>query len=130
MTPVCRYLLILGSGVDEAALARARAALRARGRILALSPVIVGPSVVDGDPARYANQALLYESDLPRAEFGAWLKQLERELGRQAETVPCAIDLDLAREYAVDGALCWENPDKLAHRVFRDLAAQVVQPLR
>ncbi len=125
-----RYLLILGSGADgETQLARARAALAGEGRILALSPVVTGGSVVAGDPHRYANQALLMESALERSAFNARLKSLEAELGRQPGDAACAIDLDLAREYSAGDELCWENPAKLAHRVFLDLAAQVA-PVR
>lgn len=121
-----RYLLILGSGTDgDAQLARARDRLRAQGRIVALSPVIVGPSVVDGDPHRYANQALLFATSLAREPFNALLKRLEAELGRRDGDGACAIDLDLAQEYGHDAALRWENPIKLAHPLFRDLAAQV-----
>ncbi|MGS1077520.1 2-amino-4-hydroxy-6-hydroxymethyldihydropteridine diphosphokinase [Pseudoxanthomonas beigongshangi] len=125
-----RYLLILGSGTDgEAQLARARAALADEGRILALSPVVTGNSVVAGDPHRYANQALLLETALERTAFNARLKSLEIELGRHPGDAACAIDLDLAREYGADDELCWENPAKLEHPVFVDLAERVA-PIR
>lgn len=125
-----RYLLILGSGADgEAQLARARAALADEGWILALSPVVIGASVVAGDPHRYANQAMLLETALERSAFNARLKALEAGLGRRPEDAACAIDLDLAREYGADDALCWENPAKLEHPLFMDLAAQVA-PVR
>ena len=125
-----RYLLILGSGTDgEAQLARARDALAGEGRILALSPLVSGGSVVAGDPHRYANQAILLETTLERTAFNARLKALEVELGRHPGDDACAIDLDLAREYAPDGELRWENPAKLEHPVFVDLAEQVA-PVR
>lgn len=125
-----RYLLILGSGADgEAQLARARAALADEGRILALSPVVSGDSVVAGDPHRYANQAMLLETVQERTAFNARLKSLEIELGRHPGDAACAIDLDLAREYAADGEMRWENPAKLGHPVFVDLAEQVA-PVR
>lgn len=128
---VHHYLLILGSGIDgERQLARARERLRAEGTVLALSPVIVGPSVVAGDPHRYANQAMLFAVSLARAPFNGLLKRIETDLGRQPGGEACAIDLDLAREYDIDGGLQWENPDKLAHPVFRGLAAQVTPAIR
>ena len=49
--------------------------------------------------------------------------------GRRPGDAACAIDLDLAREYGADDALRWENPAKLEHPVFVDLAAQVA-PVR
>nr|WP_295378959.1 2-amino-4-hydroxy-6-hydroxymethyldihydropteridine diphosphokinase [Pseudoxanthomonas sp.] len=125
-----RYLLILGSGADgEAQLARARAALAGEGRLLASSPVVTGASVVSGDPHRYANQAVLLETALARTAFNARLKALETELGRRPGDAACAIDLDLAREYAIDGEMRWENPAKLEHPLFEKLAAQVA-PVR
>ncbi len=125
-----RYLLILGSGTEgDVQLARARAALAGEGRILALSPVVTGDSVVAGDPHRYANQAVLLETALERLAFNARLKALETELGRRPGDAACAIDLDLAREYGADHELRWENPAKLEHPVFVALAAQVA-PIR
>ncbi|MGX5729296.1 2-amino-4-hydroxy-6-hydroxymethyldihydropteridine diphosphokinase [Pseudoxanthomonas beigongshangi] len=125
-----RYLLILGSGTEgDVQLARARAALAGEGRILALSPVVIGDSVVAGDPHRYANQAVLLETALERLAFNARLKALEAELGRRPGDAACAIDLDLAREYGADHELRWENPAKLEHPVFVALAAQVA-PIR
>lgn len=125
------YLLLLGSARHDgqARVAQARARLGQLGEVVAHSEVVVGPSVSAGDPHVYANQALRLASPLPRDELNAALKQLERALGRLPGDAACAIDIDLAREYDSHGELRWENPAKLAHRLFLQLAAQV-EPAR
>ncbi|KAF1712144.1 hypothetical protein CSC70_01020 [Pseudoxanthomonas kalamensis DSM 18571] len=121
-----RYVLLLGSGTDEEMrLRRASAALAQQGEILARSQVVHASSVVPGDAHRYVNQALLYASELPRDVFMLWLKALEQELGRMPQDDPCIIDIDLAGECGPDGELQWENPGKLEHPLFRELAEQV-----
>jgi len=125
------YLLLLGSAREDgrARVAQARERLAALGEVVASSEVISGPSVSPGDPHTYANQALRLASRLSREDLNAALKQLERELGRQPGDAACAIDIDLAREYDQAGRLRWENPAKLAHPLFLQLAAQV-EPAR
>jgi len=125
------YLLLLGSAREDgrARVAQAREHLAALGEVVASSEVISGPSVSPGDPHTYANQALRLASRLSRENLNAALKQLERELGRQPGDAACAIDIDLAREYDHAGTLRWENPAKLAHPLFLQLAAQV-EPAR
>lgn len=125
------YLLLLGSARDDgqARVAQARERLAALGEVVASSEVISGPSVSPGDPHTYANQALRLASLLSREDLNAALKHLERELGRQPGDAACAIDIDLAREYDDAGTLRWENPAKLAHPLFLQLAAQV-EPAR
>ena len=128
---VAHYLLLLGSAREDAPtrVAQAREGLSSLGEIIAVSEVISGPSVSPGDPHVYANQAVRLASPLARDDFNLALKQLEYQLGRRPGDASCAIDIDLAREYDSAGALRWENPAKLAHRLFLDLAAQV-QPAR
>ncbi len=121
------YLLILGSAAEdgERRLAQARAHLLAHGAIGAASRVVRGPSVDPGDANVYTNQAILLRVALERTAFEAALKASEHRLGRDAQHRGL-IDLDLAREYDEHGRLRWENPAKLAHPLFRDLAASVV----
>lgn len=118
-----RYLLLLGSADSngEQRLALARDRLAQASRLEVASRVVCGPSVADGDPNRYTNQAVLLASALRRDAFMDALKQFERELGRDAKHRG-VIDLDLAREYDAEGRLRWENPAKLAHPLFRALA--------
>ncbi len=120
------YLLLLGSADDsgEQRLAQARHRLARTYELKAVSRVICGPSVAEGDPNRYANQAVLLASTLERGAFADALKHCERELGRDADHRG-VIDLDLAREYDIEGRLCWDNPAKLAHPLFSTLADEV-----
>ena len=123
-----RYVLLLGSGTDEEArLRHARDGLKRRGRILARSGIVHSPSVVPGDGHHYVNQALLFCSELPRAEFASWLKQLEQNLGRTPEDEPCIIDIDLVGDCDAPGAPVWEDPSKLEHPLFRELVAKVAR---
>lgn len=122
-----QYVLLLGSAREDgqARVGHAIEQLRALGDIVAVSRLVIGPSVTRGDAHRYANQAVRLASAFPRAELAPALKQIETALGRQDGDEACAIDIDLAREYDAQGALRWENPAKLDHRLFVDLAAEV-----
>lgn len=123
-----RYLLLLGTATnEEGRLRQARDALKSRGRILARSGVVHGPSVVEGDATQYANQAVLLSSDLPREDFAQWLKQLEIRLGRSPEQATCVIDIDLVGECDAGGAMLWQNEAKLDAPLFRELAAKVLR---
>ncbi|HVK51772.1 MAG TPA: 2-amino-4-hydroxy-6-hydroxymethyldihydropteridine diphosphokinase [Pseudoxanthomonas sp.] len=127
---VAHYLLVLGSAREDAParVAQARERLSELGELVASSTVVSGPSVSAGDPHVYANQAVRLSSSLARADLAVALKQLETTLGRRTDDAACAIDIDLAREYSAAGHLRWENPAKLAHRLFLQLAAQVEPP--
>lgn len=123
-----RYLLLLGTATDEEGrLRQARDGLKRHGRILARSGVVHGPSVVEGDATRYANQALLLASELPRSEFADWLKSLERHLGRRPEQPTCVIDIDLVGECDANGAMTWQNDAKLDAPLFQELVAKVLR---
>lgn len=122
-----RYVLLLGSARSDGRerLQQAIDHLQALGEIEAASQVIVGPSVSPGDPHHYANQAVRLRADVQRDALAPRLKHIETALGRHDGGDGCAIDIDLAREYDAHAALRWENPAKLAHPLFVDLAAQV-----
>lgn len=123
-----RYVLLLGSGTDQdTRLRQARDLLKRHGRILARSGVAHGPSVVPDDPVRYANQALLLASPLPRDEFGELLKTIEHRLGRRPGQPACEIDIDLVGECDAGGAMAWQNEAKLDAPLFRELVAKVLR---
>ncbi len=122
-----RYLLLLGTATDEEGwLRQARDGLKRHGRILARSGVAHGPSVVEGDATRYANQALLFASDLDREGFADGLKALEHRLGRRPGA-PCVIDIDLVGECDAGGAVIWRNEAKLDAPLFRELVEKVLR---
>lgn len=123
-----RYLLLLGTnGADESPLRQARHRLGESAALLRESQLVHGPSVVPGDQHHYINQAVLIETAQARDELAATLKRLEDELGRRRDGDHCLIDIDLVAECDPQDRAFWQNPDKLAHALFRDLAAQVLQ---
>ncbi len=123
-----RYVLLLGSGTDEETRLRtARDALKRGGKILARSGMVHAASVVPGDGDHYVNQSLLFASDKVREEFAPWLKTLEHKLGRTAEDEPCIIDIDLVGECDARGVMLWENLEKTAHPLFRELVEKVLR---
>lgn len=122
-----RYLLLLGTDTDDdLPLRRARSLLAEAGKLLRESETVHGPSVVPGDPHRYLNQALLIEAMQSRGDLAALLKRLESDLGRRRDGEGCLIDIDLAAECDAQNNVVWRNPEKLAHALFRELAAQVL----
>lgn len=123
-----RYVLLLGSGTaEESRLREARDALKRAGKILARSGVVHAASVVPGDGDQYVNQSLLFSSAKTREEFAPWLKELEQRLGRTQHDAPCLIDIDLVGECNAQGAMLWENPEKTAHPLFKELVAKVIR---
>ncbi len=122
------YVLLLGSSADdaEARLQQAHAALARLGRVDRVSATVTGPSVVSGDLNRYANQALVLVSALPRSAIADALKLLDADLGRGQTASGCVIDIDLVGEYAAAGHWPWVNPAKLDHPLFRDLVGELL----
>lgn len=97
------YAIALGSnrrhhrhGAPERVIAAATAALKELGRIVAISPIIPTPAL---GPAgrRFANAAVLMESDLDPAALLIRLKALEHGFGRRAgrRWGPRVLDLDI-----------------------------------
>ena len=124
-----RYILLLGTdGDDESSLRQARVRLDESSKLLRESELVHGPSVVPGDHHHYINQALLIETAQPRDDLAAFLKRVEDDLGRRRDGDNCLIDIDLVAECDPQDHVIWQNPDKLAHKLFRELAAQVLQP--
>ncbi|WP_368563400.1 2-amino-4-hydroxy-6-hydroxymethyldihydropteridine diphosphokinase [Pseudoxanthomonas sp. UTMC 1351] len=122
-----RYLLLLGTdAADETPLQQARIRLVESGRLLRESKLVHGPSVVPGDHHRYINQALLIEAAQSRDDLSAFLKRVEEDLGRRRDSDNCLIDIDLVAECDTQDRVVWQNPDKLAHALFRDLVAQIL----
>ncbi|WP_454832712.1 2-amino-4-hydroxy-6-hydroxymethyldihydropteridine diphosphokinase [Pseudoxanthomonas wuyuanensis] len=121
------YLLLLGTDTDdESWLRQARIRLGQSGGLLRESKLVHGPSVVPGDGHRYINQALLLETVQPRDELAAFLKRVECDLGRRRDSANYLIDIDLVAECDAQDRVIWQNPDKLAHALFRELAGQVL----
>ena len=122
-----RYILLLGTDTeDESPLRQARVRLDESGKVLRMSKLVCGPSVVPDDHHHYTNQALLIETEQPREEIAAFLKQVEYDLGRRRDRDGCLIDIDLVAECDAQDRVIWQNPDKLSHALFRELAAQVL----
>lgn len=122
-----RYLLLLGTDTDdESWLRQAQMRIGESAKLLRESKLVHGPSVVPGDDHHYINQALLIETTQSRGGLAALLKRLEDELGRRRDGDACLIDIDLVAESDAQDRVIWQNPDKLAHALFRELAGQVV----
>lgn len=122
-----RYILLLGTDTDdESPLRQARIHLGESGKLLRESKLVHGPSVVLGDHHHYINQTLLIETARSREDIAAFLKQVERDLGRRHDADNCLIDIDLVAECDDQGRVVWQNPDKLTHLLFRELMQQVL----
>jgi len=122
-----RYILLLGTNTgDESSLRQARRRLGESSELLRESKLVHGPSVVPDDHHHYINQTLLVETAQPRDELAAFLKRVEDDLGRRRDGDNCLIDIDLVAECDVQDRVVWQNPDKLTHALFRELAGQVL----
>ncbi|MHC4936695.1 MAG: 2-amino-4-hydroxy-6-hydroxymethyldihydropteridine diphosphokinase [Planctomycetota bacterium] len=99
------HLLILGSNITpEAALPRARAALREEFGELRESCVVLAPPVGAPETPDFHNQALLIASELDASELRQRLREIEARLGRVRvadRNAPRIIDIDRAASLEV-----------------------------
>lgn len=129
---MARAFIALGSNIEpEANLPRAVGALRALGRIAAVSRVYRNPAIGAAPAPDFLNAAVLLETGLEPVELRAALRELEAEAGRVRGSdryAPRTLDLDLVlyddRVIEVEG-LRVPDPDLLTRAHLAVTAAEL-----